>query len=50
MKKPLNFFQMSKTFKDLGGGKLIVQNEVSGNLGKKFGSTTENPEKTPLEE
>ncbi|CCF58716.1 hypothetical protein KAFR_0F01200 [Kazachstania africana CBS 2517] len=50
LKKPLESVSMSKTIKDLVGGKSTVQNEILGDLGKEFGSTPEKPEDTPLEE
>ena len=50
LKKSLDSIPMSKTIKDLVGGKSTVQNEILGDLGKEFGSTPEKPEDTPLEE
>ncbi|CCE64391.1 hypothetical protein TPHA_0H01860 [Tetrapisispora phaffii CBS 4417] len=50
LKKPLDGISMSKTIKDLVGGKSTVQNEILGDLGKEFGNTPEKPEETPLEE
>lgn len=50
LKKPLEQVPMSKTIKDLVGGKSTVQNEILGDLGKEFGTTPEKPEETPLEE
>lgn len=50
LKKPLDSVPMSKTIKDLVGGKSTVQNEILGDLGKEFGATPEKPEETPLEE
>ncbi|CAI1780489.1 hypothetical protein SEUBUCD646_0P00590 [Saccharomyces eubayanus] len=50
LKKSLDSIPMSKTIKDLVGGKSTVQNEILGDLGKEFGSTPEKPEETPLEE
>lgn len=50
LKKSLEQVPMSKTIKDLVGGKSTVQNEILGDLGKEFGSTPEKPEETPLEE
>ena len=50
LKKPLDAIPLSKTIKDLVGGKSTVQNEILGDLGKEFGSTPEKPEDTPLEE
>ncbi|AET37910.1 trifunctional fatty acid synthase subunit FAS2 Ecym_2158 [Eremothecium cymbalariae DBVPG len=50
LKKPLDAVPMSKTIKDLVGGKSTVQNEILGDLGKEFGSTPEKPEEMPLEE
>lgn len=50
LKKPLDSIPMSKTIKDLVGGKSTVQNEILGDLGKEFGNTPDKPEETPLEE
>jgi fatty acid synthase subunit alpha len=50
LKKSLEAVSLSKTIKDLVGGKSTVQNEILGDLGKEFGSTPEKPEDTPLEE
>ena len=50
LKKPLDAVPLSKTIKELVGGKSTVQNEILGDLGKEFGSTPEKPEDTPLEE
>ncbi|CAD6648543.1 HN1_G0022040.mRNA.1.CDS.1 [Saccharomyces cerevisiae] len=50
LKKSLDSIPMSKTIKDLVGGKSTVQNEILGDLGKEFGTTPEKPEETPLEE
>ncbi|CAG58875.1 uncharacterized protein GVI51_E05841 [Nakaseomyces glabratus] len=50
LKKSLDQVPMSKTIKDLVGGKSTVQNEILGDLGKEFGTTPEKPEDTPLEE
>lgn len=50
LKKPLDSIPLSKTIKDLVGGKSTVQNEILGDLGKEFGNTPEKPEETPLEE
>lgn len=50
LKKTLDQVPMSKTIKDLVGGKSTVQNEILGDLGKEFGNTPEKPEETPLEE
>lgn len=50
LKKSLDSIPMSKTIKDLVGGKSTVQNEILGDLGKEFGTTPEKPEETPLDE
>ena len=50
LKKSLDAVPMSKTIKDLVGGKSTVQNEILGDLGKEFGTTPEKPEETPLDE
>ncbi|CCK69841.1 trifunctional fatty acid synthase subunit FAS2 KNAG_0D00890 [Huiozyma naganishii CBS 8797] len=50
LKKPLDSVSMSKTIKDLVGGKSTVQNEILGDLGNEFGATPEKPEEVPLEE
>lgn len=50
LKKSLDAVPLSKTIKDLVGGKSTVQNEILGDLGKEFGTTPEKPEETPLEE
>ena len=50
LKKPLEDIPMTKTIKDLVGGKSTVQNEILGDLGKEFGATPEKPEDTPLQE
>lgn len=50
LKKPMDSISMSKTIKDLVGGKSTVQNEILGDLGKEFGSTPEKSEEAPLEE
>jgi len=50
LKKTLDAIPLSKTIKDLVGGKSTVQNEILGDLGKEFGNTPEKPEDTPLEE
>ncbi|CAL9728619.1 fatty acid synthase subunit alpha [Monosporozyma unispora] len=50
LKKSLDSVPMSKTIKDLVGGKSTVQNEILGDLGKEFGTTPEKPEETPLDE
>ncbi|CAR31007.1 ZYRO0E07766p [Zygosaccharomyces rouxii] len=50
LKKPMDSIPMSKTIKDLVGGKSTVQNEILGDLGKEFSATPEKAEETPLEE
>ena len=45
LKKSLDSIPMSKTIKDLVGGKSTVQNEILGDLGKEFGTTPKNQKK-----
>ncbi|KAJ9060861.1 fatty acid synthase alpha subunit Lsd1 [Entomophthora muscae] len=51
LKKELSQVPMSKTIKDVVGGKSTLQNEILGDLQKEFGSNVpEKPEETPLDE
>lgn len=50
LRKPREAIAMTKSIKDLVGGKSTVQNEILGDLGKEFGNTPEKPEEIPLEE
>ncbi|KAI0243885.1 fatty acid synthase alpha subunit Lsd1, partial [Massospora cicadina] len=51
LKKELGQVPMSKTIKDVVGGKSTLQNEILGDLQKEFGSNVpEKPEETPLDE
>lgn len=52
LKKPIEQISLSKTIKDLVGGKSTVQNEIVGDLGKEFAGATlpDKPEELPLEE
>ncbi|KAK9458205.1 3-oxoacyl-reductase [Dipodascopsis uninucleata] len=50
LKKTLEQVPVTKTIKDLVGGKSTLQNEILGDLGKEFGSTPDKPEETPLDE
>lgn len=50
LKKTLDQVPLSKSIKDLVGGKSTVQNEILGDLGKEFGAAPEKPEEVPLVE
>ncbi|KAJ9080881.1 fatty acid synthase alpha subunit Lsd1 [Entomophthora muscae] len=51
LKKDLSQVSMTKTIKDVVGGKSTLQNEILGDLQKEFGSNVpEKPEDTPLDE
>ncbi|KAF5093435.1 hypothetical protein D0Z03_002420 [Geotrichum reessii] len=52
LKKPLEQIPLSKTIKDLVGGKSTVQNEIVGDLTKEFAGAPlpDKPEELPLEE
>jgi fatty acid synthase subunit alpha len=50
LKKPANEVPLSKTIKDLVGGKSTLQNEILGDLGQEFSSAPEKGEELPLEE
>ncbi|ORZ36809.1 fatty acid synthase alpha subunit reductase [Catenaria anguillulae PL171] len=50
LKKPLAEIPLSKSVKDLVGGKSTMQNEILGDLQKEIGSIPERAEETPLEE
>ncbi|KAF9648674.1 fatty acid synthase [Thelephora ganbajun] len=50
LKKPANEVPLSKSIKDLVGGKSTLQNEILGDLGQEFSSAPEKGEELPLEE
>jgi len=50
LKKPVNEVPLSKSIKDLVGGKSTLQNEILGDLGQEFSSAPEKGEELPLEE
>ncbi|KAE9383824.1 hypothetical protein BT96DRAFT_1008738 [Gymnopus androsaceus JB14] len=50
LKKPVSEISMSKSIKDLVGGKSTLQNEILGNLQQEFSSAREKGEELPLEE
>ena len=50
LKKPANDVPLSKSIKDLVGGKSTLQNEILGDLGQEFSSAPEKGEELPLEE
>ncbi|KAE9385207.1 hypothetical protein BT96DRAFT_1007268 [Gymnopus androsaceus JB14] len=50
LKKPVSEISMSKSIKDLIGGKSTLQNEILGNLQQEFSSAPEKGEELPLEE
>ena len=50
LKKPANEIPLSKSIKDLVGGKSTLQNEILGDLGQEFSSAPEKGEELPLEE
>ncbi|KAI9178750.1 fatty acid synthase alpha subunit Lsd1 [Blastocladiella emersonii ATCC 22665] len=50
LKKPLAELPMSKTIKDLVGGKSTMQNEILGDLQKEINTIPERAEETPLDE
>ena len=50
LKKSLEEIPLSKSIKELVGGKSTMQNEIVGDLQKEFGSTPEKPEDSTLEE
>ena len=50
LKKPANEVLLSKSVKDLVGGKSTLQNEILGDLGQEFSSAPDKGEELPLEE
>jgi fatty acid synthase subunit alpha len=50
LKKPANEVPLSKSIKDLVGGKSTLQNEILGDLGQEFSSAPEKGEELSLEE
>jgi len=50
LKKPANEVPLSKSTKDLVGGKSTLQNKILGDLGQEFSSAPEKGEELPLEE
>ncbi|KAK7203853.1 fatty acid synthase-like protein [Myxozyma melibiosi] len=50
LKKPFDQIPLSKTIKDLVGGKSTLQNEILGDLGKEFGAAPDKAEETPIDE
>ena len=50
LKKPVNEVPLSKSIKDLVGGKSTLQNEILGDLGQEFSSAPEKGEELSLEE
>lgn len=50
LKKPTDQVPLTKSIKDLVGGKSTVQNEILGDLGKEFGAAPDKPEDVPLGE
>ncbi|KAH9945014.1 fatty acid synthase [Epithele typhae] len=50
LKKRVDEIPMSKSIKDLVGGKSTMQNEILGDLGQEFSSAPEKGEELPLEE
>ncbi|KAE9385002.1 hypothetical protein BT96DRAFT_1093513 [Gymnopus androsaceus JB14] len=50
LKKPVSEISMSKSIKDLVGGKSTLQNEILGDLQQEFSSAPEKGEELPLEE
>ena len=50
LKKPLEDISLSKSIKDLLGGKSTLQNEILGDLQLEFSSAPEKAEELPLEE
>jgi len=50
LKKSTNEVPLSKSIKDLVGGKSTLQNEILGDLGQEFSSAPEKGEELPLEE
>lgn len=50
LKKTLDQVPLTKSIKDLVGGKSTVQNEILGDLGKEFGAAPDKPEDVPLGE
>ncbi|KAE9396321.1 hypothetical protein BT96DRAFT_996816 [Gymnopus androsaceus JB14] len=50
LKKPVSKISMSKSIKDLVGGKSTLQNEILDNLQQEFSSAPEKGEELPLEE
>ena len=47
LKKTLDQIPLSKTIKDLVGGKSTLQNEILGDLGKEFGSHSRKIRRNP---